>query len=82
MWLWLLGIARNIKNLFAIVLGGIVVYLLNRNKKLKQDNNNLKQKIDTNEKFTKNATKVIKILSENNNTNLDGTIERMRRDEL
>lgn len=82
MWLWLIGISRNINNILSLVLGGIVIYLFNRNNKLKEDNNNLKEKVINNEKITKNATKVIKILSENNNTNLNGNIERMRRDEL
>ena len=82
MWLWLIGIFKNIKNVLSLVLGGIVIYLFNRNNKLKEDNNNLKQKVINNEKFTKNTKKVIKILSENNNTDLNGNIERMRRDEL
>ena len=82
MLVWLVGMFKYIKNIFTIVLGGIIVYLLRRNSKLKENNNNLKEEVIKNEKVAKRTVKIVKILSENSNRNLDGNIERMRRDEL
>jgi hypothetical protein len=72
----------NIKTVFTFLAGICTFVLFSKNSRLKKENDKLLEQVKSSDELVKVQKKVIHIAKNTKSTDIDGTLERMRKGKL